>query len=132
MPRCSGLAAASGRYTASGIRRASRWAGTWREESEADMASRDYGWREGIKEWGAWFVQYSAQLGHGGALRANLVDFAENQLTSAGAATLHLGARRWLKTFAACGIAVHVGPPRVGVGCTDGGLRGWIEPLLRC
>lgn len=111
--------------------RASRWAGTWRDElmSEADIAHGERGWREatwaaqlsfdkdkqlkvamnglnmtdeGIKEWSTWFLQYSATLGHGHtALRATLVDFAENQLTSAGAATL-------LKTFSTCGISVYV------------------------
>lgn len=111
--------------------RASRRAATWREElelgHEATHGAGELGWREatwasrlsfdkdkqlkvamngfgmtdeGAEEWGAWFLQYSVKLGHG-ALRASLVDFAENQLTSTGASTV-------LKTFAACGIPVHV------------------------
>lgn len=55
----------------------------------------------GAKEWGEWFRQHSKHLGHGNKIRASLVDFAENQLTSKGAGSL-------LQTFAACGIPVHV------------------------
>lgn len=92
----------SGRAQGEAARREATWASrlSFDKEKQLKVAMNGLGITDqGAEEWSLWFIHHASKFG--AKLRAGLVDFSENKLTSAGAAKL-------LRAFLAARIPVHV------------------------